>query len=139
MPPVSTDSYPYTNTANDVLPHAVGATIESVAYDPKEPRLTVETDRGTLSFWHSQECCESVDLTEGLSDLEDLVGGVIALAEERSSEGVPAMDESDDRYGTFTWTFYEIQTTKGDATLRWYGTSNGYYSESVDVSWTDRA
>lgn len=43
-----------------------------------------------------------------------------------------ALDEYDDSY---TWTYYKISTLNHDCTLRFYGTSNGYYSEGIDIEW----
>lgn len=67
-------------------------------------------------------------------DFQDLLGSPVLLAEEvisdnETPEGVKPQDQADD---SFTWTFYKLSTIKGSVTIRWYGESNGYYSESVD-------
>lgn len=86
---------------------------------------TLEGDR--YRMFHYQDCCESVYLADVIGDPEDLIAySPITMAEETGDSG--HVD-----YGTFTWTFYKLATVKGYVTLRWYGESNGYYSESVDI------
>ncbi len=80
-------------------------------------------------MYHSQDCCESVDVDDVDGDIADLIGSPLVVAEEVSSEGVPQKGDWEE---SFTWTFYKFATVKGFVTIKWYGTSNGYYSESVD-------
>lgn len=79
---------------------------------------------------HRQDCCESVELEDVCGDIEDLVDRPITTAEERVMQG-PS------RYESSTWTFYELATNRGSVTLRWLGTSNGYYSEGVSFEEMD--
>lgn len=107
----------------------IGSTILSVEECCNyEAILRLETSEGILHFDHDQECCESVWLEDGYEDLKDLEGQQILKIEEVEDNNRGGFD--DDYY---EWTYYKISTFHGDATLRFYGTSNGYYSMGVDV------
>lgn len=88
------------------------------------------TDSNYVKFYHCQDCCESVYIEDICGDLNDLVGSPLLIAEEVSNYEAPAKEGWDESY---TWTFYKFATRKGYVDVRWYGTSNGYYSEGIDV------
>lgn len=85
-------------------------------------------------MFHDRDCCESVLVEDVCGDIEDVLNSEITQAEEVTSKENPK-DVNMDNEGwgeSFTWTFYKLGTGKGSITIRWYGSSNGYYSESVD-------
>jgi hypothetical protein len=98
--------------------------------DTKYQQITFTVDDGTrYRMHHEQDCCEEVYVEDVCGDLADLVGSPIVQAEMSTNSGPPNKEKGDD---SFTWTFYRIATAKGLCVIRWYGTSNGYYSEDVD-------
>ena len=118
----------------------IGETIKQVYYD-KEGSYVIfefESDTGIL-MEHTQSCCEYVALDDVVGGkLEDLVGQKILNFEEvinRDLDEKPLKINIDDRdYDSTTWSFYKISTIKDDITLRWFGISNGCYSEQIEVS-----
>lgn len=103
----------------------LGQTMSSVSNTGDE-LIFITTSGKQFKFYHSQDCCESVYVEDVIGDLSDLVDSPLVEAEEISSES------SDVDQSVGTWTFYRFSSGKGTVTVRWLGTSNGYYSESVD-------
>lgn len=108
-----------------------GKTLTNIEVADDVMRFTCD-DGEVFELYHDQDCCENVGLEDVVGELSDLIGSPVLSAQEvdgsnEPPEGNPEWVES------YTWTFYHLRTMKGTVTLRWYGESNGYYSESVDL------
>lgn len=113
-----------------------GLTLESYEQINKERIIFHFTNGDTYSMYHEQDCCEEVEIEEIIGDLDDLIGNSMLLAEERiqdNSGDKPKATEFRGEPDSYTWTFYELRTYNASVTLRWLGTSNGWYSEKVTV------
>ena len=106
-----------------------GKTLTAIEVREDDDEILFAAADGSLSkLWHIQGCCESVYIEDIVGDLVDLIGEPLLLAEEVDGE------TGEVGGGTYTWTFYKLATINGSVTIRWYGISNGYYSESVTFS-----
>ena len=130
-------SLPYRERKKAIIDSMIGKTFKSVKtldYNGKEVEILADSvvfvsESGeNFIFYHDQDCCECVSIDDIAGDLSDLEGEPLLSAEEVSGE-IPDVN----RYGSFTYTFYKFETRKGSVTIRWFGESNGYYSEEVDV------
>jgi len=111
----------------------LGKTFIQIANSHKE--IIFYCDNGDkYVLYHEQNCCEHVYVEDIIGDISDLVYTPILFAEETSDDTNPEgiVREYQD---SFTWTFYKLATIKGWVDIRWYGESNGYYSESVSLKY----
>lgn len=109
----------------DLFKDAIGETITDIhRIEDEEIHFTLSSGV-KIVMHHEQSCCEDVVVDDICGNLHDLIDSPIIRFEERSNE-------NETEYGSETWTFYEMATIKGSVTIKWHGSSNGYYSESVD-------
>jgi hypothetical protein len=111
----------------------IGKTVKSAQAVGDEFKIQFN-DGSSVLLYHEKDCCESVTIEDICGDVSDLIDGVINEFE--------CVTNSDDPMGkdmceSFTWSFYKISTNKGGIVIRWFGESNGYYSETVSVYHTD--
>lgn len=102
----------------------LGKTVVSITQAYAEELIFLTADAKRYKMLHYQDCCETVEIEDIAGNLADLIGVPILMAEEVSQEDLNAPESG-------TWTFYKFATINGYVTVRWYGYSNGYYSESV--------
>ena len=113
------------------LSDLIGKTLASVENKDNYEIIFTVDDGTRYVMYHEQDCCETVYIDDICGDLQDLVGSPILESEEVDGS-TPPSNNTDWEDESYTWSFYKMGTIKGSVNIRWYGTSNGYYSESVD-------
>jgi len=121
----------------NIIKEFMGQTFKQITIDVGGEDIVFICDDDTKYIMnHDQDCCEGVTIEDVCGDIDDLIDSPILQAEEviydnenPSGEKIPFEYQN-----SFTWTFYKFATIKGSVTIRWYGESNGYYSEGVDIN-----
>lgn len=126
----------------------IGKTLSSINTKDDEIIFTC-TSGEKYKMYHEQDCCEGVYIEDICGDLNDLIGSPILQSESISNDSFVNDYESKftekgeyydkDANGnykpeSYTFTFYKLATIKGYVDIRWFGESNGYYSESVQFT-----
>jgi (p)ppGpp synthase/HD superfamily hydrolase len=97
-------------------------------YQVDDRYIVIFTNKGYIYvLLHFQDCCEDVYIEDICGDLENSKGLVVRAEENSNSVEKPTRDDSE------TWTYYKLDTVKDNVTIRFVGSSNGYYSEDVTV------
>ncbi len=97
-----------------------------VKIEKSDEEIVFHLENGKIwRMLHYQDCCENVFVDEILGDFDSILNEPIIHTFERTNNGGSCG-------GSATWTYYTIGTHQNLVIIRWYGTSNGYYSESVD-------
>jgi hypothetical protein len=112
-----------------VFKNVIGKTLKDIKvtrYTPDKNESDeihfIFTDGIEYKMYHDHDCSEHVEIEDITGDLDDLIGSPLTIAEEVTSRDSVASESG-------SWTFYKFATTKGYVDIRWYGSSNGYYSE----------
>ncbi len=110
-----------------------GRTLTDIEIDEANAEITLTDSKGRRYLMsHHQDCCELVQIHDLSGDFEAILNRPLTIAREETSNTHPP-DVPGDSYESFTWTVYEFGNADALLRIRWFGTSNGYYSESVQI------
>lgn len=120
------------NTRNCRVEELAGKTIINLD-DSANGDLRFTMDDGSVyEMGYIPDCCATCDIESGLSDLQAMVGQkLVSVSMDTSSERPADVAKPEYEPESQTWTFYTFRSNEATAQLRWFGESNGYYSESV--------
>ena len=109
-----------------ILEGKIISSIEGMKVGSEEIILTLNTGE-KFKISHDHDCCKSVRVEGLYGDISDLLNMEIIVANETSSNshGSTGVD--------LTWTYYQLGTMKGVVTIQWFGVSNGYWSDRVEL------
>lgn len=118
----------------------LGKTFKSVTLHKEWNMLTFMTETEKFELMHCEDSSENVYIESIVGDLEDLIDSPILVAEEATSQENERIPEEKSEalwkevwFDSYTWTFYKLATAKGWVDIRFYGESNGHYSETADL------
>ena len=112
-----------------------GKILKDIKIEGTENIFFIDEDDIEYEMFHYYDCCENVYIEDICGDINNLIGSEIIMAEEVINKDLSPLNKFDESY---TWTFYKFATVKGYVTIRWYGESNGNYSERVDFIINDK-
>jgi len=87
---------------------------------------TIENEEYIM--YHEQECSEMVWIEDICGDIKKLIGKPLKIVQENSN-----LERGEENYEfSQTYTFYKLANENEYVTIRWFGCSNGFYSERVE-------
>ena len=105
-------------------------------------KIVFETENNKrITMFHEEDCCEKVFIYSKIDNLDVLIGKTIFdVTENISDVNETFNEETEKQYADdfFTWTFYNFSYKNCDdktekIEIIWFGTSNGYYDQGVQL------
>ena len=112
----------------ETIKELVGEVLTHIDVDGESNEILLTTESGRrYKIWHDQDCCESVEIAGCDGAFATLIGRkIIDVTHDEDSRNTED--------GSQTKTAITFRTSKSIVISRWIGYSNGYYSESVDIT-----
>jgi hypothetical protein len=112
----------------------IGLVVENISLDSEI--IFTTSDKKKIRMYHQPDCCESV-VIHSVENLNYLIYNKILQVEEIFNDESydPKKEKMVEEYDHFSWTFYNFTTTEGVAKIIWFGSSNGYYDEGVQLEY----
>ena len=111
----------------------LGKTLAKVENLDGDRVLFTLDDGSQFNAYHLQDCCEDVNVHSIVGNLDDIIGVPLITVETSTFKNCTPSELSAEcvEEESFTWTLHTLATERGRVVIRWLGTSNGYYGESV--------